>query len=155
MAEVRDSGVLGGEDPLLGFAFYLDLEGADGGYFTEVSGIGAETEIVEQKVIDRNGNPVILKVPGKLKWGDITLKRGITRNMDLWDWREKVNQGRVSEARANGSITMMDSEYTPVARWDFVNAWPSKISGPALKVDSNEFGVEEITIVHEGIKRVS
>jgi phage tail-like protein len=154
MAELRDSSSLN-EDPLLGFAFYLDLEGSGSGYFTEVSGVGAETEVVEQKVIDNNGNAVILKVPGKLKWGDITLKRGITANMDLWDWREQVNQGDVDGARTNGSITMMDSQYTPVARWDFVNAWPSKVSGPTFKVDSNEFGVEEVTIVHEGIKRVN
>ena len=154
MAETRDSGVLN-EDPFVSFAFYLDLAGSPAGYFTEVSGIGSETEVVEQKVIDGDGNAVILKIPGKQKWGDVTLKRGITSNMELWDWREKVEQGRVHEARVNGSITMMDSQYEPVAVWDFVNAWPSKITGPSLKVDSNELGVEEITIVHEGIDRVS
>ena len=154
MPMLHDSGAVS-EDPLLGFAFYLDLERSGGGFFTEVSGIGAETEVVEQKVVDKDGNAVILKVPGKLKWGDITLKRGITSNMQLWDWRQLVNEGKVKDARTNGTITMMDSEYNPVAKWDFVNAWPSKISGPSLKVDSNEFGVEEITIVHEGIKRTS
>ena len=31
------------EDPLLGFNFSLELEGAMAGYFTECSGIGSET----------------------------------------------------------------------------------------------------------------
>ena len=40
------------------------------------------------------------------------------------------------------------------ARRDFVNAWPSKVSGPDIKADGNEYGIEEMTIVHEGMKRV-
>jgi phage tail-like protein len=42
-----------------------------------------------------------------------------------------------------------------VAQWDFENGWPMKVTGPELKADSNAYGVEELTIVHEGIRRVS
>lgn len=142
------------EDPLLGFNFALDVSGSVKGYFTEVSGIGSENEIVEQKVVNEKGIEVVLKIPGRLKWGDITLKRGITSNMDLWDWRQLVEDGKVKDARKNGSIVMYDRELKEAARWNFSNAWPSKISGPAPKADGNEIGVEELTIVHEFIKRV-
>lgn len=145
----------GREDPLLGFNFAIDVGGTIKGYFTEVSGIGSESEIVEQKVVNDKGIEVVLKIPGRLKWGDITLKRGITSSMDLWDWRQQVEDGKVKEARKNGSIVMYDRELKEAARWNFTNAWPSKISGPAPKADGNEIGVEEITIVHEFIKRVS
>lgn len=144
----------GREDPLLGFNFAIDVGGTIKGYFTEVSGIGSESEIVEQKVVNDKGVEVVLKIPGRLKWGDITLKRGITSNMDLWDWRQLVEDGKVKEARKNGSIVMYDRELKETARWNFTNAWPSKISGPAPKADGNEIGIEEITIVHEFIKRV-
>jgi phage tail-like protein len=40
-----------------------------------------------------------------------------------------------------------------VAKWDFVNAWPSKVSGPSVQSDSSALGVEEMTLVHEGIVR--
>lgn len=89
-----------------------------------------------------------------MKWGDITLKRGITAQMDIWAWRKKVEDGMVDDARTNGSIIMLDQELTPVAQWDFENAWPSKVSGPQVQSDSNNFGVEELTIVHEYIVRV-
>jgi phage tail-like protein len=141
------------EDPLLSSHFMLDLSGAVVGYFTEVSGLGSESEIVEQKVVNEKGIEVILKIPGRLKWGDITLKRGITSNMDIWDWRRVVEDGKVSDARKNGSIVMLDQELKEVARWNFVNAWPSKVSGPAPKADGNEIAIEELTIVHEYIKR--
>jgi phage tail-like protein len=88
-----------------------------------------------------------------LKWGDITLKRGVTSIKDVWDWRQLVVDGKVVSARANGTITMFDTSGTPVAQWDFTNGWPSKVSGPSLTSDSSAFVVEEMTIVHEGIKR--
>jgi phage tail-like protein len=142
------------EDPLLGFNFGIDVGGAVKGYFTEVGGLGSENEIVEQKVINEKGVEVVLKIPGRLKWGDVTLKRGITSNMDLWEWRKQVEDGQVAGARKNGSIIMYDRELKEAARWNFVNAWPSKISGPTPKADSNEIGIEELTIVHEFIERV-
>jgi phage tail-like protein len=144
----------GREDPLLGFNFALDVGGAIKGYFTEVAGIGSESEVVEQKAVTEKGVEVVHRIPGRLKWGDITLKRGITSSMDLWDWRQKVEDGKVKDARKNGSIVMFDRELKEAARWNFVNAWPSKITGPAPKADSNEIGVEEMTIVHEHISRV-
>jgi phage tail-like protein len=143
------------EDPIVGFHFALDIQGVIKGYFTEVSGIGSETEVAEQKVVNEKGIQVVLKVPGRLKWGDITLKRGLTSNLDLWKWRKLVEDGDVKGSRKNGSIIMFDQSLKPVAQWDFKNAWPSKISGPNPKSDSNELQVEEITIVHEYITRKS
>lgn len=141
-------------DPLVGFTYSLEVSGVINGFFTEVSGLGSETEIVEHKVVDKQGRDFVQKIPGRLKWGDITLKRGITEIMDVWDWRKMVEDGDTQGARKNGSIVMLDRNFQPVAQWDFVNGWPSKVSGPQLQSDSNAFGVEEITIVHEGIKRV-
>jgi phage tail-like protein len=141
-------------DPLVGFHFQLDIGGKVTGYFTEVGGLGSENEIIEHKVV-QDGREIVQKIPGRLKWGDITLKRGITSLMDIWDWRKSVEQGDIVGSRMNGSVIMLDQELNPVARWDFVRGWPSKVSGPQLQSDSNAFGVEELTIVHEGIARVS
>jgi phage tail-like protein len=74
--------------------------------------------------------------------------------MDFYLWRAQVEQGNVSDARRDGSVTMYNQEGTEVARWNFVAGWPSKISGPSTGSDSNEVGVEELTIVHEGLVRV-
>jgi phage tail-like protein len=140
-------------DPLAGFHFQLDLGGKIAGYFTEISGLGSENEVIEHKVVE-GGKQKVQKIPGRLKWGDITLKRGITSAMDIWDWRKQVEDGSVDAARQNGSIIMLDQELTPVAQWDFEGAWPSKVSGPQVQSDSNNYGVEELTVVHEYIKRV-
>ena len=141
------------EDPLLGFNFLLELDGAAAGYFTEVSGVGSEHELVEHKVVDEGGREIVRKIPGRLKWTDVTLKRGVTSNVELWEWRQIVLEGTMDDARKNATITMFDRSYTPVARWHFSNAWPSKLTGPTFKADDNGIGVEEVTIVHEGMYR--
>jgi phage tail-like protein len=150
MATTTDTGR---QDPLVGFHFSLEIQDQVAGYFTECSGIGSENEVIEHKVVNKKGVEVVMKIPGRLKWGDITLKRGITASMDLWKWRKMVEDGEVKSARKNGSIVMYDQMLQEVARWNFENAWPSKLSGPAPKADGNEIGVEELTIVHEYIVR--
>lgn len=142
------------ELPLVGFHFALELQGKVTGYFTECSGIGSEHEVVDHKVVTPDGKQVFMKIPGRLKWGDVTLKRGVTSSMDIWKWRKQVEDGQVEQARCNGSIIMYDQTLKPVARWDFQRAWPTKVSGPTPKADGNEIGLEELTIAHEYITRV-
>lgn len=142
------------ENPLVGFHFAVDIQGVIDGFFTECSGLGSEQEVIEHKVV-KDGKEIVMKIPGRLKWENITLKRGITSNMDIWDWRKQVEDGNVEEARRNGSIIMFDQTLKEVARWNFEGAWPVKVSGPQPKADSNEIGIEELTIAHEYIKRES
>ena len=67
-------------DPMIGAHFEVSV-GAITGYFTEVSGLGSESEVVDHKIIAKGAKEsIIRKIPGRLKWGDITLKRGITAN---------------------------------------------------------------------------
>jgi phage tail-like protein len=141
-------------DPMIGAHFEISV-GAVTGYFTEVSGLGSESEIVEHKIIAKGAKEsLIRKIPGRLKWGDITLKRGITKNMDFYKWRKQVEEGKVESARLDGTVIMYDQNLNPVASWEFYKAWPSKINGPQLQSDGNAVGIEELTLVHEGIKRL-
>lgn len=142
------------EDPLVGFHFAVDVQGQVAGYFTECSGLGSENEVIEHKVVNEAGVEVVMKIPGRLKWENIVLKRGITSNMDIWEWRKKVEDGDVAGARADGSIVMYDQGLSEVARWNFHSAWPVKVTGPSVKADGNEIGIEELTLAHEYITRV-
>jgi phage tail-like protein len=142
------------EDPLVGFHFSVDIQGVVKGFFTEVSGLGSEHEVIEHKVINESGHEIVMKIPGRLKWENIVLKRGITSSMDIWDWRKKVEDGDIDSNRRDGSIVMYDQSLKAVARWEFKKGWPVKVTGPQPKADSNEIGIEELTIAHEYIRRV-
>jgi phage tail-like protein len=145
-------------DPIPVFMFGLLIEGnaavnQAASYFTEVSGIGSEHDVIENKVVDDTGHEKVQMIPGRIKWNQITLKRGITSDVQIWEWRKLVEDGKIVDARTNCSIVAYDRDYQVVAQWDFENAWPAKVSGPEFKADSSDFGVEEMTIVHEGFRR--
>jgi phage tail-like protein len=140
-------------DLLTTFSFHVELDGIDIGAFKEASGVDSETEIVEYKETTKDGKMLIRKLPGAMKWSDITLKKRIDTKKDLWDWRKEVEQGDIDAARRNGSIVLYDSTAKEVARWNFMNGWPSKWKGADLNAGENAVAVEEITITHEGLER--
>ena len=140
-------------DPLIGFSFTLDVQGQLTGYFSDISGLGSETEIVEHKVTDSSGRDLIQKIPGRTKFTDITLKRGVTAQMDIWKWRKMVEDGDIVGARKNATITMYDQSLTAVAKWNLENAWPSKVSGPTISAEGSSVTVEEVSITFETMIR--
>jgi phage tail-like protein len=142
------------KDPLVSAWFGVEFQGQVAGAFRECTGLGSENDVVEYKASGPKGEFVMKKVPGRMKWNDITLKRGITDTMDMWKWRQTVEEGKVEEARKNGSVVMFNQQGQEVARWDFVAAWPSKISGPTANAGTNDVAIEELSITHEGYKRV-
>lgn len=144
------------EDPLLTFHFALEVSGAITGLFTHVGGLGSETEVIEHKVIGTNGKAEAVQVlPGRLKWTPISLKRGITSTLDIWDWRQLVVDGKMTDARKAASIIAYSADGTAVAKWDMSNAWPSKVTGPEFDSASGNVMFEEVTIVFDSVKRVT
>ena len=144
------------EDPLVAFKFGLEIEGKLSGFFTQVSGIGSETEVIQQKVTNaETGESIIQQIPGRLTWSPVSLKRGVTSNIDIWEWRQMVVDGKIDDARTNCSIIAYSQDNTEIARWNFESAWPSKVTGPELDAGSTDYMIEDVTIVHEGVERVS
>lgn len=142
------------KDPLISGIYGVEFQGQIKGAFRECSGLGSSSDVVDYKASGPKGEFIMKKVPGRMTWNPITLKRGVTDAMDLWQWRKLVEQGKIDDARKNGSIVMHNLKGEEVARWNFVAAWPSKISGPMPNANSNEIAIEEIEIVHEGYERV-
>lgn len=144
------------EDPLVAFKFGLEIEGKLSGYFTTVGGIGSESEVVEHKIVNPDtGETIIQKIPGRLTWTEVSLKRGVTSSIDVWEWRQEVVDGKVDDARTNCSIVAFNQANEEIARWNFEMAWPSKVTGPDMDSGGTDYMVEEMTIVHEGMTRVS
>jgi phage tail-like protein len=141
------------EDPLVSAWFGVEFQGKVTGAFRECTGLGSENEVVEYKASGEKGEFVIHKVPGRLKWNNVTLKRGITDDVKMWEWRKDVELGKMEAARKHGSIKMFNQEGTEMARWDLINAWPSKLTGPSANAGSNEVGIEEMELTCEGYER--
>jgi len=141
------------DDPYPVYNFELVVTGIsdDGkavkGSFMEISGLGVESPPIEY----RNGSEdiTVRKMPGLIKYTNITCKWGITGDLALWNWIVEGMNGLVH--RTEGSVIMLNENRQEVMRWNFKRAWPCKWTGPGLNAKNNEIAMETLEICHEGI----
>lgn len=145
----------GRKDPLITPRFIVKFGSKLQGAFRECTVVSAEHEPAEYKFADDKGQPGYYAIPGRMKFGRITLKRGLTDDMSAWNWRKEVEDGNIRSARTNGSILMCEQDGTPLAEYNFENAWPLKVSGPAPNANSNDIAMEEVEIICEKMWRKS
>ena len=143
-------------DALVAYQFSLDItEGPvrlSPLYFSELSGLGVEYQVIEHKTFSEKGLPLIQLIPGRPTYAPVTLKRGVTTDLSLWQWHRMVYSGQLEQARASVSITMYDGAYKAVFMWSLMRAWPSKLSGLQFSASSSDFLMQELTLVYEGIE---
>lgn len=142
-------------DALVAQHFAIEIGSIEIAQFTEVSGLTSEIDVVELKENTSDGKPIIHKLPGAPKPPTITLKRAKNSSKDLWNWHKAMLDGKVTEARKEGSVVLKDFEGGEVSRYNFYGAWISKLTTSTLKSGSNEVLMEEVTIVCEQMERVS
>ncbi|MBI5259401.1 MAG: phage tail protein [Burkholderiales bacterium] len=135
-------------NPLRNFNFDVNFLGLGSIAFSEVSGIAVDGDVVEYREGNERFNNV-RKLAGLRKYGNLTMRRGYTPDDRLWQWYARIANG--ADERYNGSIVLLNEARRPVMRWNFVNAWISKIDGPMLKAAGNEIAIEAMDVVHEGL----
>ena len=133
-------------DPLVSYHFYVDIGDKGNGVFREASGLDSETEVIEHKESGPKGEVLTTKLPGRTKYPNIVLKRGLTGDTRFWEWRKQIEEGKFKEAMTNGSIVLYDQTHAEVARWNFEEGWAAKVSGPQLNATTNEVAVETVEI---------
>jgi phage tail-like protein len=135
-------------DPALIFKFYLEIEGVIVAEFTELSGLSVEREVKEHR--EGGLNDFVHRLPGPIKSGNITLKRGMTYSHDLWEWfHTGMYDGKVK--RVNLSIILGDALGKRVRQWDLTGAYPVKYSSADLRSASDELVVETLELTHHGL----
>ena len=136
--------------PLPKFRFEVDFGNIMKGVsFQEVSGLDAETQIIEYS--DSN-SPIFstIKIPDIAKYGNVTLKRGVfLTDNNFWSWYSQIKMNTIQ--RVNVIIKLLDENGKITMQWNLNNAWPTKISSTDLKSEGNEVAIDTIEIAHEGL----
>src|SRR6201991_2071300 len=104
------------------------------GLFTQVTGLSAQVDVMEYP--EGGINTFVHRLPGRIKQGNITLKRGITTESAMLSWYE---QTVVKVQPTDMSIRILDFEGNAVQTWSFRNASPVKWTGSDLNAGGNEF----------------
>jgi len=139
-------------DPYRNFRFRLEIDGITQAGFSEATIPDTTSDVVEYR---EGSDPThSRKLPGLTKYGNITLKWGITNSMEIYEkWRKLVEDGDIKNAMKTVAIILLDEMGNDAARWEFFNAWPSKYDAPDLNAKGTDVAVETLEIVHEGMVR--
>ena len=137
------------KDPYRAYNFLVEIDGITRAGFRECSALDSTQDPIDY----REGGEALTvrKLPGLVTYANITLKRGITDDADLWAWRQKAMDGKVE--RKNGSVILLDDTGEEKVRWNFREGWPTKWTGADFNATGNEVAIETLEIVHEGVTK--
>jgi phage tail-like protein len=138
-------------DPYRNFRFRVEIDGIQTASFAEATIPDTTTDSVDYR--EGTDLPFQKKLSGLTKYGNITLKKGLTDSVEIYQWRKSVEDAGATKARKNISLILIDEEGNDKARWDIMEAWPTKYSPSGFSAKANEVVIETLELVHEGIKR--
>ncbi len=150
-------------DPLIAQNFFLEIDGSVVTILQSVAGLDVEMEVAVSQQVGKDGKSQIIKtLAGRNKAPDLSLVRMAPPDATqdkMWGWFNDIMTKGIllsdrTNQRKNGSVVMYDSTHAEVARFNFTNGWPSKISTDQLSVESNDPVKETITLTIESLARV-
>jgi phage tail-like protein len=133
--------------------------------FAECDGLEMTREV---RTLREGGNDgTQFRLSGPLSYGTLTLKRGMTANVDLWDWfqaslddpslradAEVVLFASGSDAGGgSGAASIGLGDRRPVrARFKLARCLPIKLKAPALNARDGGVAIEEFQLVYERLE---
>lgn len=140
-------------DPYRNFRFRVEIGGITQAGFNECSFGDTTTEIAEYR---EGTDPTHMrKLSGQTKYGNVTLKWGITDSTELYDWHRAVVDKGALDNRKNIAIILVDETGSDKSRWELQEAWPTKYDPTDFNAKGNDVAIETLEIVTESYKRVS
>ena len=139
-------------DPLRNFRFRLEIDGIQEAGFSEVSGFDITVDPIDYR--EGHEPTHVRKLPGLTKYGNVTLKWGITTDSkQLYDWHRQIVDGDIQ--RKNVAIVVIDEAGQDTARWEIAEAWPTKYDPMDLNAKGNDVSIETLELANEGVTRAS
>jgi phage tail-like protein len=118
--------------------------------FSEVSGLNAKMET--ENVGEGGINNYLHKLPKKVSYENLVLKRGLMKGTDLITW---VNNA-VKEFRFEPKtvlVRLLDENNQPTVNWNITNAYPVAIRTSDFKAMENAIVFETFELAYEYFTR--
>jgi len=84
---------------------------------------------------------------GPVTHSQLTLKRGMTSNLQLWDWFARGTRPG-SVVTAHGEITLWAADGTPVLQFTVLKCLPSRLRAPGFNARDGLVAIEELALVY-------
>ena len=135
--------------PYRNFNFRVEIDGIADVHFAEVEIPTAAIAVVEYR---EGGDRVSAsrKLPGRASFGNVVLRRGVTRDLQLYEWFRAEHQG--DHQPRNVAVVLEDAQHVEVRRWLVRDAWPARWEGPELDASANEVAIETLELACESVE---
>ena len=141
-------------DPLRNFRYRLEIDSIVQAGFSEVAIGDLSTAPIEY----REGDEIttVRKLNGLNKYGNVTLKWGITDSMELADWHQLIvdDSTPLDDARRSVVIRVQNEAGEEKAAFEIIKAWPCKYDPSDLNATGNEIAIDSLELCNEGIRRI-
>jgi phage tail-like protein len=89
------------------------------------------------------------KIPGRVRYGNIILKRGVIGELDLYQWWNDTRNGDITSFRTV-RVSLQNEEHTDVVlTWIFHRAWPTRYEFSPLEAKGKETVIEVLELAFE------
>lgn len=145
------------EDPLrpfvaFNFAVEINVPGVSpkvcGAAFAECDGLEMTMDVKTIREGGNNGRQI--RLTGPVNVGVLTLKRGMTKTFDLWDWMARMQTQ--PGLRADAEVVLFAADgHTERARFILSRCVPAKLKAPPLNAKDGGVAIEEFQLAYESI----
>lgn len=113
--------------------------------FQSVSGLSVEYDMEEYK--EGGENRFTHKLPGRTKYADLVLKRGMLTDSEVTKWCLDAFRDRIFQP-ADLSIILMNEKSEPLRTWNIAHAIPKKWLVSDLNANDNAIVVETLELIY-------
>jgi phage tail-like protein len=153
------------------YLFFVEISGLIVALFTECKGLKIKRDVLEIK--EGGLNYTTRKLPGRITYGDITLKRGLSLNRQLFDWFLRGQYdfrvqrrhcsiiqgapghnlaGNIVDVASGGDFSLAGGGFGKIKHWDVENAFPKSWEMSDLSTSKGtELVIETLELTHEGV----
>jgi phage tail-like protein len=119
--------------------------------FAECDGLEMTMEIKTIREGGNNGEQI--RLTGPAAFGQLTLRRGMTANLDLWDWFDRILRPGGAGLRAERAEVVLLAPDGQLERARFVlkRCIPIKLKAPALNARDGIIAIEELQLAYESL----
>ena len=139
------------------FQFQVEIQGLSVATFSECGGL--EMNVKVDEIREGGLNEYVHKLPGRVEYGNLILKRGFVPvaggggPSEFFNWcLSAFNRPGNTVQRHDVTVTLFGQGKTgPIFAWTFRDAYPVKWSGPSFRAGDNAVAIESLELAHHGL----
>jgi phage tail-like protein len=120
--------------------------------FQEVTGLTVDVNLDTYN--EGGENRFVHRLPGRTKYGDLVLKRGMTLVSGVTAWVVDAIEN-FNYQPTNMLISLLNEDHLPVSSWYITNAIPIKYDITGLNAEQNQIVIESLTLRYEYYKTLN